>query len=750
MKISKEMIKKKKFVGTTGKGAPILLVETHGGLYACFAQNDKGEIETLAASPHKAITLFLAEKKGKNLKWREELDELVKSKEAELSKNLKQKMFAPSALTKSEIDCYLVYDFDEDSIIITKAEDLLELHKNKEIKPNSLIRKPDLSKEPVFAKDFDFESLQKGAKELKAMYGTNIQPHQEDFVNWATQKLPNGNWQQWAVKNHISNPKQFNDKAIKAIEHYASSKHIPNIANLRFDKHNVKEGLQAFKGAEDQYNAKALNNPQLVAPDKKTTKLMDVGDGYSWYKLSRATCNNEGSAMGHCGNKGNPKKGQNILSLRREIKIGDKIYHEPAATFILEPDGKTIGEMKGRANLIPQQKYHKYISQLFSNSNFLPHGGGYLPGNNFNLDDLSHEEHDALLAKRPELGAYSSRISPEKHIELSKNPKNHLNLAGNPNLHPEAQTKLAQSQNELVQRNLAENPNLHPELQTKLAQSQNKFVQQGLALNPNLHPEAQTKLAQSQDEFVQRGLAKNPNLLPELQTKLAQSQNKFVQQGLAKNPNLHPEAQTKLAQSQYVDVQCDLAENPNLHPEAQTKLAQSQDEYVQRYLALNPNLPPELQTKLAQSPNEYVQRYLALNPNLHPELQTKLAQSQNEYVQRYLALNPNLHPEAQTKLAQSQDEYVQRYLAENPNLHPELQTKLAQSPNEFVQRNLAGNPKVDPKIKKQAIKKLQELNPELAEEIINKLKLEKLKLESDNNLKARELRVKEYFDKLKR
>mgnify|MGYP003334811720 FL=1 len=159
MKISKDMIKKKKFVGTTGKGAPILLVETHGGLYACFAQNDRGEIETLSAAPHKAIALFLAEKKDKNLKWREELDELVKSRETQLSKSLKQKMFAPTVLSKSETDCYLVYDFDEGSVIITKSEDLLELHKNKEIKSNSLIRKSDLSEEPVFASDFDFDKL---------------------------------------------------------------------------------------------------------------------------------------------------------------------------------------------------------------------------------------------------------------------------------------------------------------------------------------------------------------------------------------------------------------------------------------------------------------------------------------------------------------------------------------------------------------------------------------------------------------
>jgi len=732
----------------------------------------------LSAAPHKAIALFLAEKKDKNLKWREELDELVKSREAQLSKNLKQKMFAPSVLIKSDTDCYLVYDFDEDSVIITKTEDLLELYKNREIKPSSLIRKSNLSEEPVFASDFDFNEIIKKEEDLKAMYGSSITPEQEQFVNWATTKLPgNNNWQKWAVKNHIKDPKQFTTEVMQHLEHYGQSKHIPEVSQVKFLNHDIKQGLEAFRQAEDQYNAKAASKPQLIKPSKKTTKIMDVGDGYAWFNLNTNKCDAESKAMGHCGTAAN--ENQTLLSLRKILKVGDQTYHEPVVTASMDPDGKSLRQIKGRANLIPQPKYHKYIKELLAHTKLTPEGGEYLPGNDFHLDDLSHEEHDDLLAKRPDLAGYSNRIKPElqlKHqMELIKDPKNHKdlaynlnlhpeaqkqlaqsrdinvlrNLAYNKNLHPEAQKQLAQSKDKYVLCNLAENLNLHPEAQKQLAQSKDEYVLGNLAYNKNLHPELQNQLAQSKDEYVLRNLAKNLNLHPELQNQLAQSKDEYVLGNLAYNKNLHPELQNQLAQSKDEYVLGNLAENLNLHPELQNQLAQSKDEYVLRNLAENLNLHPEAQNQLAQSKDEYVLRNLAKNLNLHPELQNQLAQSKDENVLRNLAYNENLHPELQNQLAQSQDKYVLCNLAYNENLHPELQNQLAQSKDENVLRNLIINLKTDSKIKKEVIKKLQELNPKLAEEAIGELRLEKLKLESENNQKARKVRVEEYFDKLK-
>lgn len=161
MKINNEMIKKKKFVGTTGEGMPILLVETHGGLYACFTQNKKGEVETLAATPHKAITFFLAEKKDPSLKWKESLDDLVKSKEASVSESFKKLMFEPPRLSKSDTNVYIVYDIETGFTAIGEIQDLKEAYESKELHSSFLIRKSDLSEEPSFVDDFDFNKFNK-------------------------------------------------------------------------------------------------------------------------------------------------------------------------------------------------------------------------------------------------------------------------------------------------------------------------------------------------------------------------------------------------------------------------------------------------------------------------------------------------------------------------------------------------------------------------------------------------------------
>lgn len=161
MKLSKEMIKTKKFVGTTGEGMPVLLIETHGGLYACFAQTKKGEVETLAASPHKAITFFLAEKKDPGLKWKESLDELVKSKEASISESFRNLIFQPTKPVKKSNNVYIIYDVDSGFTALGDIKDIKEAYKNKELDESFLLRKSDLSEEPIFIGDFDFDILDK-------------------------------------------------------------------------------------------------------------------------------------------------------------------------------------------------------------------------------------------------------------------------------------------------------------------------------------------------------------------------------------------------------------------------------------------------------------------------------------------------------------------------------------------------------------------------------------------------------------
>ena len=72
------------------------------------------------------------------------------------------------------------------------------------------------------------------------------------------------------------------------------------------------------------------------------------------------------------------------------MNVDGDIYYKPHLTFIF--NNGFLGEMKGRANDKPADRYHDYIVALLK----LPIvegviGGGYEPENNFELDDLSEE-----------------------------------------------------------------------------------------------------------------------------------------------------------------------------------------------------------------------------------------------------------------------------------------------------------------------------------------------------------------------
>jgi hypothetical protein len=126
-----------------------------------------------------------------------------------------------------------------------------------------------------------------------------------------------------------------------------------------------------------------------------------------WFTLMRPYCEQEGKAMGHCGNKGAFAHTDTVLSLREMKKQKDGILlAKPNLTFILK-SGEFLGEMKGRGNQKPQEKYHPYILSLLThkeNGKYLIkdiEGGGYLPEKNFDIEDFSYENLVKLTNERP-------------------------------------------------------------------------------------------------------------------------------------------------------------------------------------------------------------------------------------------------------------------------------------------------------------------------------------------------------------
>jgi hypothetical protein len=191
---------------------------------------------------------------------------------------------------------------------------------------------------------------------------------------------------------------------------------IPQIDNFRFEDQKWEDVKRDFRQYEKEWAEKQKQwiNVTDELREGKIEPVVVFDDDFRWFNLKRYGSQEEGKAMGHCGNCGG-RTTDTILSLRKLKKEAGRIWARPSLTFILHKDG-SLGEMKGRGNNKPQEKYHPYILSLLRakvGGEYLVksiEGGGYLPENNFSLTDLSSKDLESLLRERPEL---LSSISPD-------------------------------------------------------------------------------------------------------------------------------------------------------------------------------------------------------------------------------------------------------------------------------------------------------------------------------------------------
>ena len=168
-------------------------------------------------------------------------------------------------------------------------------------------------------------------------------------------------------------------------------------------------------------------------PNNYCIPIIDFGNGWYWVDLESDSCDLESRAMGHCGNSGN--SGSTLLSLRylnKRRKDEASWLWEPHVTFELEEDNM-LGQMKGKNNDKPSQKYHQYIIALLTakrtvstrgDSEFIIkgiRGGGYKPETNFSLSDLTTEQAEQVVKDNPNLdvltmlkNAYGERVRESK------------------------------------------------------------------------------------------------------------------------------------------------------------------------------------------------------------------------------------------------------------------------------------------------------------------------------------------------
>lgn len=221
-----------------------------------------------------------------------------------------------------------------------------------------------------------------------------------------------------------------------SFKHYFSLP-IPKIEEYIFKDQTFNEIIKVFHDFEQEWIENNKANKAFISLDqyegKEWKDVIRFPDNKVWILLNEETCDIEGEAMGHCGNTGNPRDGDRILSLRTfdEKRNGWEVH----LTFILDKH-YFLGEMKGRGNEKPSSKYHPYIIKLLE----LPiikgiKGGGYLEQNNFDLSDIQNPQVvQELLKEKPLLMGIKNyfkktkKISPEvsniiyeQAVEASKN-----------------------------------------------------------------------------------------------------------------------------------------------------------------------------------------------------------------------------------------------------------------------------------------------------------------------------------------
>lgn len=174
----------------------------------------------------------------------------------------------------------------------------------------------------------------------------------------------------------------------------------PELAAYRPEFKTIPTVKMEMGTIERTWQEEQAEKARSLKPKDGDEIVIQFPDGWAWWKLNRHRCDEESAAMGHCGNGGSGDTSQRVLSLRQSKPDGG---WSPHLTFILEGNG-FLGEMKGRNNDKPVQRYHKYILALLENPIVQGiQGGGYMPSHNFAVTDLTPEEQEALYEKRPEL-----------------------------------------------------------------------------------------------------------------------------------------------------------------------------------------------------------------------------------------------------------------------------------------------------------------------------------------------------------
>lgn len=186
---------------------------------------------------------------------------------------------------------------------------------------------------------------------------------------------------------------------------------ISKIDNYRFYNQKMSDVISQFREWEYEWQKEAKTSFDDTEEHPTQTVLKKYPNGFEWVSLNKTYCQKEGSAMGHCGNRPSARQGDNVISLRKVEMHGKQRFVRPSLTFIYNSIDNEFGEMKGRANEKPNQKYHGYIVDLLlmkdKTGNFLfkklNPNYGYMIEKNFRISDLDKRHLEIIKDQRPDL-----------------------------------------------------------------------------------------------------------------------------------------------------------------------------------------------------------------------------------------------------------------------------------------------------------------------------------------------------------
>jgi hypothetical protein len=148
-------------------------------------------------------------------------------------------------------------------------------------------------------------------------------------------------------------------------EHYYSlNYHKINDYNPHPADRSIFDISSKFSEFENEWRQQVTGLiPDSLRKEQGWKTIIKFSNGWEWMDLGRASCEFEGNSMGHCGNSPNARNSNQTIFSLREPKNGGK-YWEPHLTFIYWKQEQSLGEMKGRGNDKPSEKYHDYIIKL--------------------------------------------------------------------------------------------------------------------------------------------------------------------------------------------------------------------------------------------------------------------------------------------------------------------------------------------------------------------------------------------------